>query len=121
MNDAFQERERSEEAKYKLDEELRFKVRCRRNKLVGGWAAERMGLTGEKAKTYVSGLVTLTLADPAADAVIRRVSEDFVRLGVRCEPMEIPAVVARCHDEALASVSRDYPSALGLDHMPIGG
>ncbi len=121
MRDAFEERERSEEAKFKLDEELEFKVRCRRNKRVGIWAAERMGLVGDKAAAYASELVALALSDPSADAIIRRVGADFARLGVKSEPREIAAAVARHHDEALASVTNDYPTALGLDHMQIGG
>lgn len=121
MRDAFEDRERSEEAKFKLDEELNFKVRCRRNKLVGRWAAERMGLVGDKAAAYASELVVLSLSDPSADAAIRRVGADFARLGVKAETREIAAVVARCHDEALASVASDYPTALGRDHVQIGG
>jgi hypothetical protein len=121
VGDAFKDRELGEEAKYKLDEELKFKARCRRNKLVGRWAAERMGLTGERAAAYTRDLVGMALSSPAAEAVALRVSDDFAHRGVKADVAEIPAVVDRCHSEALSSLINDYPTALGSDHIRIGG
>lgn len=54
----FDERERQEEARFKLDQELRFKIRSRRNKQVGLWIAqERLGLTGEAATEFAKTVV----------------------------------------------------------------
>ena len=61
------------------------------------------------------------MVDPAAEAVIRRVSDDCARIGVKADPKDIAAQVARCYEEALASLAADYPKALGPDHVPIGG
>ena len=53
----FQDREKEFEARFKHDEELRFKVTARRNRLAGLWAAERMGLSGEAANAYAQSIV----------------------------------------------------------------
>jgi hypothetical protein len=53
----FQDREKDFEARFKHDQELRFKVTARRNRLVGLWAAEKMGLSGEEAETYAKSIV----------------------------------------------------------------
>ena len=53
----FDEREKDFEARYKHDQELQFKVKARRNRLLGLWAAERMGLSGEAANTYAREVV----------------------------------------------------------------
>ncbi|HEX3535573.1 MAG TPA: DUF1476 domain-containing protein [Stellaceae bacterium] len=55
--DAFEEREKEFEARFKHDQELQFKVKARRNRLLGLWAAEKMGLTGEAADRYAREVV----------------------------------------------------------------
>ncbi|HWD56980.1 MAG TPA: DUF1476 domain-containing protein [Stellaceae bacterium] len=52
-----EDREKEFEARFKHDEELRFKVTARRNRLAGLWAAERMGLTGDAAEAYAKSVV----------------------------------------------------------------
>jgi hypothetical protein len=54
---SFEDREKEFEARFKHDEELRFKVTARRNRLLGLWAAERMGLSGDAAETYATAVV----------------------------------------------------------------
>lgn len=121
MQDAFEDRERSEEAKYKLDEELQFKMRCRRNKMAARWAAGRMGLSGTRADAYVSDLIGLALSTPEARAAVARIEADFGTSGARAAPGEIAATVAQFQDDALASLLRDFPEALDRDHVQIGG
>src|SRR5947207_15686931 len=58
----FQDREKEFEARFKHDEELKFKVTARRNRLLGEWAAARMGLTGEAADAYARGAVDAEFA-----------------------------------------------------------
>ena len=53
----FDDREKQFEARYKHDQELQFKVTARRNRLLGLWAAERMGLSGEPAQAYARDVV----------------------------------------------------------------
>jgi len=54
---AFDDREKEFEARFKHDQELRFKVTARRNRLLGLWAAEKMGLAGEAAAAYAKTIV----------------------------------------------------------------
>jgi hypothetical protein len=54
---AFDEREKDFEARFRHDQELRFKVTARRNRLLGLWAAQRMGLSGDAADAYASEVV----------------------------------------------------------------
>ena len=70
----FQDREKEFEARFKHDEELRFKVTARRNRLAGLWAAERMGLSGEAADAYAKSIVAAEF-DKGGD---RHVAEKLV-------------------------------------------
>ena len=62
----FQDREKEFEARFKHDEELKFKVTARRNRLLGEWAAARMGLTGEAADAYAREVVEAEFKGGAA-------------------------------------------------------
>jgi hypothetical protein len=77
----FDEREKEFEARFKHDQELRFKVTARRNRLLGLWAAHRMGLTGEAAETYAKSVVAAEF-DPGGDAhVIEKIVADLAAKG----------------------------------------
>jgi hypothetical protein len=78
----FEEREKAFEAKYRHDQETRFKVTVRRNKLLGYWAAERLGLTGEDAEAYAKAVIAADFAKPGDDDVIEKILEDFTASGV---------------------------------------
>jgi len=58
----FDERERAFEARFQHDQDLQFKVKVRRNRLLGLWAAERMGLGGESAQAYAAEIVDAEFA-----------------------------------------------------------
>ena len=59
---AFNERERDFEARFKHDQDLQFRVKARRNRLLGMWAAERIGLVGEAAQAYATEVVNAEFA-----------------------------------------------------------
>jgi hypothetical protein len=61
---AFDEREQSFEKRHALDEDLRFKSLARRNKLLGLWAAEKIGLQGDAARAYADALVERQVGRP---------------------------------------------------------
>lgn len=75
MADAFHDREQAFEAKFKLDQELEFRARARRNKLLGLWAAETMGVAD--ADAYARAVVAADLEEPGDDDVIRKVLKDL--------------------------------------------
>ena len=81
----FDERENAFEAKYAHDEEMQFKAQARRDKLLGLWAAERMGITGGEADAYAKSVVIADLAEAGDEDVYRKVSADFEAKGVSVE------------------------------------
>ena len=78
----FDKREQGFEAKFSHDEELRFKVTARCNKMLGNWAAAHLGLTGEAAVAYANGLVTDDLVSQDSNATLHRVSKDLANKGI---------------------------------------
>ena len=78
----FDKREQGFEAKFIHDEELRFKAKARRNKLLGNWAAGELGLTGDAAVAYANELVTADLEHQSNDDTLRKVSKDLARKGI---------------------------------------
>ena len=73
----FDKREEGFEKKFAHDEELRFKATARRNKLLGLWAAEKLGLAGEEASTYAKAVVTADFEESGDDDVFRKVRADL--------------------------------------------
>jgi len=78
----FDERERAYERKFALDEELRFKATVRRNKLVGLWAAEKLGLTGPDADAYAKDVIRADFSKPGDEDIVEKIRQDFDAKGV---------------------------------------
>ena len=72
----FNEREKAFEDKYKHDQELQFKVEVRRNKLLGLWVAELLGIEGADAEAYAKEVVSADFEEPGIDDVVRKVMAD---------------------------------------------
>src|SRR6476661_6468542 len=73
----FNKREEGFEKKFAHDEELRFKANARRNKLLGLWAAEKLGLSGAEADAYSKEVVTADFEEAGDDDVFRKVKKDL--------------------------------------------
>lgn len=73
----FDKREEGFEKKFAHDEELRFKANARRNKLLGLWAAEKLGITGPAADAYAKEVVAADFEEAGDDDVLRKVKKDF--------------------------------------------
>lgn len=78
----FDDRERAFERKFAHDTEMQFKAEARRNKLLGLWAAERMGLSGEAADAYARSVVLADLKEKGDEDVFRKVKGDLDAKGV---------------------------------------
>ena len=78
----FDDREKGFERKFAHDEELKFRATARRNKLLGLWAAEKLGLTGDEAQAYAREIVKADLAEPGEEDVFRKVRSDFDAKGI---------------------------------------
>jgi hypothetical protein len=73
----FDEREKAFEGKYKRDQELQFKVTARRNRLLGEWAAAKLGLTGQAATDYAKEVVSADFDRPGDEDVAEKVVADL--------------------------------------------
>jgi hypothetical protein len=69
----FQDRERAEEAKFAHDEEMAFRIHARRNRLLGTWAAERMGLLPAEAESYAKAVVQADFEEAGDEDVVRKI------------------------------------------------
>ncbi|MEM9263402.1 MAG: DUF1476 domain-containing protein, partial [Pseudomonadota bacterium] len=73
----FDDRKNRYEGKFAHAAELRFKAEARRDKLLGRWAAEHMGLTGDKVEEYANSVVVADLEEPGDDDVFRKIKGDL--------------------------------------------
>ena len=73
----FDKREEGFEKKFAHDEELRFKANARRNRLLGMWAAEKLGLSGSEAESYAKEVVMADFEESGDDDVFRKIRKDF--------------------------------------------
>lgn len=97
----FDERENAFEAKYAHDEEMQFKAQARCNKLLGLWAAEKLGKSGDEAAEYAKTVVIADFEEAGHEDVVRKVSGD---LGSLSSPDEIRAKMAELLPIAKAQV-----------------
>ena len=78
----FDQREESFEKRFAHDEELQFRAEARRNKLLGLWAAEKLGKSGADAQAYADTLVAAEVNADADARVVAQVLKDFTAAGV---------------------------------------
>lgn len=78
----FDKREESFEKKFALDEEAKFKAEARRNRLLGLWAAEQLGISGEAAAAYAKEAVANAFAEGGEKAVVAKVAADLSPKGI---------------------------------------
>jgi hypothetical protein len=104
---SFTEREKGFEAEFKRNQELRFRVTARRNRLFGLWAAGRLGLpAGEEAETYAKTVVAADFEVPGDDDVINKVRTDLDNSGVVVTEAELRAELERAAAEARRQIAQ---------------
>lgn len=77
MTTTFDKREEGFEKKFAHDEELKFKATARRNKLLGMWAAQKLGMSGADAEAYAKEVVTADFEESGDNDVFRKIRKDF--------------------------------------------
>lgn len=90
----FDDREKAFEGMYARDQELQFRIVARRNRLLGQWAAQLMGLTEAEADAYAKDVVRADFEEAGDDDVIRKVMGDLTSAGVECDEARIRAALA---------------------------
>ena len=99
---SFEDREKSFERKFALDEELSFKANARRNKLLGLWLAEALGEAD--ADAYARSVVAADLKEAGDEDVIAKVMADIAAKGVSISEADVRAKLAALGPEAKAQV-----------------
>ena len=96
----FDDRERAFETKFAHDEDLRFRVIARRNRLLGAWAARLMGLSDAEADAYSKDVIRADFEEAGDEDVIRKLLGDLTAAGVETDDSKVREAVA--HKEAEA-------------------
>ena len=96
----FDDRERAFETKFAHDEELRFRVIARRNRLLGQWAARLMGLSDAEADAYAKDVIRADFEEAGDEDVIRKLLGDLVSAGVDTDEARIRAALEAKQIEA---------------------
>ena len=77
----FSDRQKGEERKFAMDADTAFRVAARRNRLLGHWAAERMGLSPEETEAYAKAVIQADFEEAGDEDVIRKVLGDLISAG----------------------------------------
>ncbi|RKF15046.1 DUF1476 domain-containing protein [Roseovarius spongiae] len=97
----FDERKNAFENKFAHDEQMKFRAEARRNKLLGLWAADLMGKTGDDAQAYAQEVIRADFEEAGHEDVVRKVAAD---LGDRADPDTIRAKMEELLAEAMAQL-----------------
>ena len=100
----FDKREEGFEKKFAHDEELRFKAGARRNKLLGMWAAGKMGLAGADAEAYAKEVVIADFEKPGDGDVFQKIRKDFDAKKVAATDQEIRLAMDELLTQAIAQI-----------------
>lgn len=101
---SFQDREKAFEDKFKHDSELQFKVEVRRNKLLGLWVAEMLGLKGEEADAYAREVISSDFEESGDDDVVRKVLGDLQAKEIELSEHRLRKKMDELHDVAKRQV-----------------
>ena len=85
----FNDRERAAEAKFAHDEEMHFRIHARRNRLLGQWAAERMGLSVVEGEAYAKSVVQADFEESGDEDVVRKLLGDLTSAGVEVSEADV--------------------------------
>jgi len=100
----FDKREDGFEKKFAHDEELKFKASARRNKLLGQWAAEKLGLTGAAVAAYAKEVIAADFEEAGDEDVFRKLRKDFDAKGVEQSDHQIRRAMQELMEKAVAQI-----------------
>ena len=107
MSDGFKDRQKTYEAKYAHDQETNFKIMARRNKLIGLWAAEQLGLSGPEAEAYARTVVVADFQEAGDEDVFHKVQADLQAKHVDISEHRIRRQMADMLDTARQQVTAE--------------
>jgi hypothetical protein len=100
----FDKREEGFERKFALDEEQKFKAEARRNRLLGLWVAEKLGLSGDAASAYAKEVIAAEFEEAGDAEVVRKVSRDLAAKGAAVTEAQIRVKMDELMAQAAAQV-----------------
>ena len=100
----FDKREEGFEKQFAHDEELRFKANARRNKMLGAWAANQLGLSGPDADAYSKEVVMADFEEAGDEDVFRKIRKDFDAKGIKQTDQQIRTTMTSLMAEAVAQI-----------------
>ena len=100
----FDKREEGFEKKFAIEEELRFKADARRNRLLGLWVAEQLGLTGDAAASYAKEVVAADFEEAGDRDVVHKVTADLTAKGIAIQETQLRAKMGELMAQAIAQV-----------------
>tara|TARA_B100000579_G_scaffold176047_1_gene143438 strand:+ start:204 stop:530 length:327 start_codon:yes stop_codon:yes gene_type:complete len=106
MADVIEDRERGEERKYKMDQELQFKVEARRNKLLGQWLGEKFGMGPAEIDEYAKEVVISDLDEPGIEDVMRKVMADIEGHKIDISDEQVRSKISELEDVAIKQLSQ---------------
>jgi hypothetical protein len=101
---SMKDREEGFERKFAFDEELRFKATARRNKLLGLWAAGKLGKSGADAEAYAAEVIKADLEEAGDEDVVRKLRKDFDAAGVALSDKQIRETMGELLAQAVEQV-----------------
>ena len=101
---SMKDREDAYENKFAHDEELRFKAEARRNKMLGLWAAEKLGKSGDDAEAYAKEVIIADIEEAGDEDVFRKVRKDFDDAGVDQSDHQIRRTMDEMMAEAIEQI-----------------
>ncbi len=107
MSKGFDERKTAAEAKFKHDEEFKFKATARRNKLLGLWAADLMNIEDADAAAYAKQVVVSDFEEPGDDDVLRKVLGDLQANGRSEDEKDVRRHMDRLLEQAMQELSEE--------------
>ena len=96
----FDDRERAFETKFAHDEEMKFRITARRNRLLGHWAARQMGLSEVEADSYAKDVVRSDFEEAGDHDVVRKVLGDLTAAGIDCDEASVQEALRNKEIEA---------------------
>ena len=100
----FDDREQAFERMFVHDEDMRFRALARRNKALGQWAAEQLGLSSQEASAYVEEIRKSTVVAQGDEQIVRKLRHDFERAGVPVSEGEIQERMNEVLAKAIAQI-----------------
>lgn len=104
---SFNEREKAMENKFSMDQQTMFRVEARASKLIGLWAAEKMGMTGTDAENYGKEIIAANLDEPGYDDVKRYIQKDFTAKNIAYDDTELDAIIEKYVAEASTQIAKE--------------